>query len=398
MKKKVATLATAAILSTSISTSAFASNYTVQKGDTLSSIAKRYQVSINEIKSYNNLKSDALFINQQLKLTASSSTAKKNTTSPPAPAKQVTHTYSVVKGDSLIKIANKHGITLAELKVWNNLTKDMIYVGQTLIVSGKNATTPKQEANGTATKPTQNGTPTKPAPSTQMPPPTTDVKPSQSVSSTNNGEYIVKSGDSLSKIAAQLGLTVDLLKSLNQLSSDLIFVGQKLNIGDKTKDPQMNGTEQNSSSVQKPGNDQKTETEQTLNSQLENLVNEILQNVDNSLIHEALRLVGTPYKFGGSTTEAFDCSGFIHYVFSKTGKSINRLSSEGYYARAYYIDTPQPGDLVFFQNTYKPGISHMGIYVGNNKFIHASESNGVEITDLSNAYYQKHFDGFKRFY
>lgn len=393
-------LATVAILSTSFSTSAFASTYTVQKGDTLTSISKKNNVSINEIKTINNLKSDALFINQQLKMTASS-TLKKTISAPPTPIKQNTHTYTVVKGDSLIKIANKHGITLGELKTWNNLTKDMIYVGQSLVVAKKAA--PKQEVNVPVAKPKPNEstTPAKNPALTQAVPPSQSTKPAQDASpSLNNGEYTIKSGDSLSKIAAQHNVTVDLLKTWNNLSSDLIFVGQKLIINENTI---TSNSQKPSNEVQTPGEQnpvigQQPEIEQKPNIQKDPIIDELLANTDSSVILEALNLVGIPYKYGGSTTEAFDCSGFIHYVFSKTGMSINRLSSEGYYARAYYIDVPQPGDLVFFENTYKPGISHMGIYVGDNKFIHASESNGVEITDLSNAYYQKHFDGFKRFY
>lgn len=393
-------LATVAILSTSFSTSAFASTYTVQKGDTLTSISKKNNVSINEIKTINNLKSDALFINQQLKMTASS-TLKKTISAPSTPIKQNTHTYTVVKGDSLIKIANKHGITLGELKTWNNLTKDMIYVGQSLVVAKKAA--PKQEVNVPVAKPKPNEstTPVKNPALTQAVPPSQSTKPAQDASpSLNNGEYTIKSGDSLSKIAAQHNVTVDLLKTWNNLSSDLIFVGQKLIINENTI---TSNSQKPSNEVQAPGEQnpvigQQPEIEQKPNIQKDPIIDELLANTDSSVILEALNLVGIPYKYGGSTTEAFDCSGFIHYVFSKTGMSINRLSSEGYYARAYYIDVPQPGDLVFFENTYKPGISHMGIYVGDNKFIHASESNGVEITDLSNAYYQKHFDGFKRFY
>ena len=391
MKKQVVSIATIAILSTSFSASAFASTYTVQKGDTLTSISKKHNLSIRDIKSINNLKSDALFINQQLKMTTSS-TPKKPTSLPPAPTKPKSHTYTVVKGDSLIKIAKKHGITLGELKTWNKLTKDMIYIGQKLVVADK--TEQKQEGvakpkPGQGTPPGANNKPTQPVP------PTPNTKPT--APSSTNGEYTVISGDSLSKIAAQYKVTVDQLKSWNNLSSDLIFVGQKLKISENsiTEKPSNEGqapSEENPSIGQQPGTGEKPSAPK------DPIIDEILSSTNSPVIHEALNLVGTPYKFGGSTTEAFDCSGFIHYVFSKTGMAINRLSSEGYYARAYYIDVPQPGDLVFFENTYKQGISHMGIYVGDNKFVHASESNGVEITDLSNTYYQKHFEGFKRFY
>lgn len=120
------------------------------------------------------------------------------------------------------------------------------------------------------------------------------------------------------------------------------------------------------------------------------------QAVYASIINIAPGLIGTPYIFGGKTPAGFDCSGFIHYVHNLAGLPITRKSSEDYYKDAEKVLTPQAGDLVFFKDTYKTGISHMGIYVGNQQFIHAG-SKGVEITKLDNAYWQKHFIGFKRF-
>ncbi len=78
------------------------------------------------------------------------------------------------------------------------------------------------------------------------------------------------------------------------------------------------------------------------------------------LIHTAKGVLGSPYVWGGTTPAGFDCSGFIYYAFSQSGHNISRTSSEGYYDRSYYVKDPQPGDLVFFRDTYKPGISHMG--------------------------------------
>lgn len=82
----------------------------------------------------------------------------------------------------------------------------------------------------------------------------------------------------------------------------------------------------------------------------------------------------------------------------QAGKNIPRTSVAGYYDRAQTISNPQVGDLVFFSGTYKSGPSHMGIYVGNNQFLHAGSSTGVTITSLDNPYWSSHFDSFKRFY
>ena len=92
----------------------------------------------------------------------------------------------------------------------------------------------------------------------------------------------------------------------------------------------------------------------------------------------------------------FDCSGFIYFVHAQAGLNISRQSSEGYFAQSATVSTPVVGDLVFFENTYKEGISHMGIYIGNNEFIHAG-SKGVEVASLNSVYWKEHFVSFKRF-
>ncbi|GAA0341099.1 hypothetical protein GCM10008931_35790 [Oceanobacillus oncorhynchi subsp. oncorhynchi] len=120
-------------------------------------------------------------------------------------------------------------------------------------------------------------------------------------------------------------------------------------------------------------------------------------NVD-TLISVGKNQQGDPYVWGGSSPGGFDCSGFIYYAYNQAGKNIPRTSVAGYYDRAQTISNPQVGDLVFFSGTYKSGPSHMGIYVGNNQFLHAGSSTGVTITSLDNPYWSSHFDSFKRFY
>ena len=189
---------------------------------------------------------------------------------------------------------------------------------------------------------------------------------------------MIKSGDTLGTIAAQFSISVQSIKSLNGLSSDLIFAGQKLKVS---------GTVSNSSpSVEEKNVQPPAPVEKSISS----------ASVD-SLMNEAKKMIGVPYKWGGTTPSGFDCSGFIFYVYDKAGYDISRNSAQGYFDRSYYVDKPQVGDLVFFKNTYKQGISHVGIYVGNNQFINASSS-GVEITSLGNSYWSKHFDSYKRFY
>ena len=103
------------------------------------------------------------------------------------------------------------------------------------------------------------------------------------------------------------------------------------------------------------------------------------------------------YVWGGQTTSGFDCSGFIHYVYNKAGVSMTRTNSIGYFSRSFYVDNPQPGDLVFFKNTYQAGISHLGVYLGNGNFIHAGSS-GIAVNNVNDTYWKSKFDSYKRFY
>ena len=115
------------------------------------------------------------------------------------------------------------------------------------------------------------------------------------------------------------------------------------------------------------------------------------------IVQMAQQYMGTPYAWGGSSPGGFDCSGFIYYIYSQFGISLPRMS-EGQFevGRAISGDNLLPGDLVFF-TTYEPGASHVGIYLGGGRFIHASSAAGeVTITPLGKSYYQERYLGARR--
>ena len=114
-----------------------------------------------------------------------------------------------------------------------------------------------------------------------------------------------------------------------------------------------------------------------------------------NLTRDALRFLGTPYVFGGTSTSGFDCSGYVQHVFAMLGVSIPRTADAQYYAGSRIKGGMKAGDLVFFQ-TYEPGPSHVGIYLGNGKFVHASSSHGVMVSNLSDSYWQARYLGAKR--
>jgi len=114
-----------------------------------------------------------------------------------------------------------------------------------------------------------------------------------------------------------------------------------------------------------------------------------------SLTRSAMRFLGTPYSFGGTSTRGFDCSGFVQHVFAMMGVHLPRTADAQYDAGRKIAGAMRPGDLVFFQ-TYTAGVSHVGIYLGNDRFVHASSSQGVTVSSLHESYWATRYLGAKR--
>ena len=176
---------------------------------------------------------------------------------------------------------------------------------------------------------------------------------------TTTKTHTVKKGDTLSGIAKKYGTTTKVLKSLNGLKNSNIKVGQKLKVNGKVTTKKVTSTN------------------------------------DNDIVTFAKKYLGKPYVMGGSSPAGFDCSGFVYYVLKNNGKSITRSSAASYYSTAKKVTTPKVGDLVFFSGTYKKGISHVGIYIGDGKMIHASGSK-VNIATFKSGYWKSYFTGYGR--
>lgn len=175
-----------------------AKTYKVVSGDNLSKIATKYKVTVANLKAWNSLKSDTIYVGQVLKVSAGTVTPAPTPT-PPA-NNTTTTTYTVVSGDNLSKIAKKYKVTVANLKSWNSLKSDTIYVEQKLKVS--------KATSSTASK----------------------ASTASSSSSSSAKTYTVKKGDTLWSIAQKNKTTVDKLSKLNKLHSSAIYIGQKLKL------------------------------------------------------------------------------------------------------------------------------------------------------------------------
>lgn len=117
------------------------------------------------------------------------------------------------------------------------------------------------------------------------------------------------------------------------------------------------------------------------------------------LARTALSYRGAPYRFGGrSPRSGFDCSGLVQSVYAKWGLYLPRVARAQYkMGQRVKPQDLQPGDLVFFKNTYKRGISHVGIYIGDSFFIHAARPGvGVVVSRLDRGYHKRHWAGARR--
>ena len=316
--------------------------YTVKKGDTLGGIANRHGVSVAKIKESSSLKNNNIKVGQVLLIPGNKV----------APAEKLSGSkYTVVSGDTLGGIGNKFDVSIKELKNANNLRSSNIRAGMKLVVPGYT------KVAGTPTQKTQ--------------------KPSQTI----NSKYIVKKGDTLGLIAQKHGLSISTIKNVNNIKSNNIRTGQIIVLpGVKPNySEQQNKT---ASRSQSPSNFHPSKLK-----------------AKESIITVAKQYLGAPYKFGGySFKTGIDCSGYVKKIFSKFNVELPRTARDIYYNAGTRVTKSQlqVGDLVFFR-TYASYPSHVGIYMGNNLFIHASSgARKVAITRLDKKYYTKRYIGAKR--
>jgi cell wall-associated NlpC family hydrolase len=112
----------------------------------------------------------------------------------------------------------------------------------------------------------------------------------------------------------------------------------------------------------------------------------------------AVRFLGYPYRWGGASPAGFDCAGFVAYVYGSEGVRLpSSLGGQLASGRRVAADELRAGDLVFFANTYMPGLSHVGIYVGSGRFVHAAdEAHGVVTSSLWDHYWAPRYYGASR--
>ncbi|MDD2497146.1 MAG: NlpC/P60 family protein [Desulfitobacteriaceae bacterium] len=254
------------------------------------------------------------------------------------PEKEIANNNYIVKsGDTLSAIANAKQVSIQSIVSLNQLLNpNSLSIGQKLIIPGAVSNT---EVAGEV-------------------PAVTKAPPEK---------YIVKSGDTITNIARSTGITANLIIAANKLADP-----NKLSIGQVLVLPERNNTAVSRS-------DQR---QHETNS----------QDQVTTLIECAKTLLGTPYSYGSSGPNYFDCSGFTMTVFSQIGIELPHSSSlQSKKGEPVEKNRLIPGDLVFF-NTSGKGVSHVGIYIGDNSFIHASSTQKkVVITPMADNYFAKRY-------
>lgn len=338
--------------------------YAVKKGDNLYKIAKKFKVDPASIQDANNLDSDRLKPGLKLVIPEKDTAGKRhasreNISSPvsknktqgrkaetataePSLPDQERSYHTVRKGDTLSSIAREYSLSLKDLKEMNGITKSAkLRPGQRLLVQRAGPRT-----------------------------------------------YTVKKGDTIWKIAKRFGLSAEELLDLNELESAELKPGQKLLLEEWTEQQDVKSRTIMSRARLAEDIERLSESPE-----LESL------GMKDRLILFAKKMLNIPYRFGGSTFMGIDCSGYVQKVFGFLNVPLPRTARE-----QFHIGEPvsreelSMGDLVFFR-TYASFPSHVGIYLGNNLFIHASSKNRkVSIDSLDAPYYIKRFIGAKRLF
>jgi len=333
--------------------------YKVKRGDSFYSVAKKYHVSLNDLMNANPSSAKGMKPGDKIIVPTQKKETHKKPKSVDSPKDTISQEngiadkaiessntsprdiyHLVKKGDNLSSIAHKYSITAIELRELNGLNKSAkLKTGQRLLVksSGPNI-------------------------------------------------YTVKKGDTIWKIAKKYNIDAEELMEINEMDSPSLKTGQKLYL---EEDQSVIAELQNNEILTK-----------NLEEELKNIPKSdefTKKSLQEKLTLFAKKLLNIPYKFGGNSILGIDCSAYVKKVYGLLGLNLPRTAREQF-NEGETIDKEElsMGDLVFFR-TYASFPSHVGIYLGNNLFIHASsKGKRVKVDNLDAPYFVKRFIGAKR--
>jgi cell wall-associated NlpC family hydrolase len=382
-------------------------NYTVKSGDSLWAIARSYGTTVKELKSTNGLTTTIIRVGQQLKIPNSNAIASSTAVST---AKNDTATYVVQKGDSLSAIGARYNLTVSDLKSMNQLTSNTIIVGNILKLRSERAGGAAKNAYTAPTSAVQSSAAATDSQSTEKPEVSSTSQAVQKPAAPVTPQAAQKPAAPVTPQAAQKPVApVTPQAAQKPVAPVTPQAAQKPAAPVTPQAAQKPAAPVTPQAAQKPAAPVTPQvaqkpaapvTPQAAQKPAAPVTPQAAQkpaataasNVQ-EIVVEAKKYIGTPYLWGGNTPSGFDCSGFVKYVFAKFGDSLPR-TTESQWSATTPVNSPSIGDLVFFQ-TYKPGPSHVGIYLGNNKFISAASS-GVTISDMTSSYWGTRYLGARK--
>jgi len=277
-------------------------------------------------------------------------------------------THKVKKNETIASLAKKYHVPVNDLKEVNNRLNSSIKPGDVLVIPPRGMKATKSVSDPTAT-------------------------------------YKVKKGDTLARVSKKSGVSVAELKRLNGLSTGKLKPGQFLALYDNDAGVKSDKRASAKPSLRYADLLNEKEYEQSLADLLEQDSSTVQAKNDTGFNSDSVKLLkikafdflGTRYRFGGTSRNGLDCSSFVQQVFNELDVTLPRTAREQF-ERGDIVSRGdmQKGDLVFFQ-TYAAFPSHVGIYLGNNRMIHASSAHHrVVISSLDTPYYRARYLGAKR--
>jgi LysM repeat protein len=263
--------------------------------------------------------------------------------------------YTVKPGDSLYSISKSYGTSVDALKEANKLEGSHLKLNQVLLIPN-----PKK-------RPTEKATPR--------------VQPETET-------YIIKNGDSLYSLSKKTGLSVQEIKRMNKLQTDALKTGQRLVLL-KKQDTRSEELEELGDADEIKGSEQAQNESQIVSEPLGKWKDPEERNL---FLRVVKNFLGVPYRLGGSTIKGIDCSAFVKKIFEIFNIELPRTAREQLQiGKKVKREDLEEGDVVFFK-TQRSTRTHVGIYIGNNEFIHASyRSKEVRVDSLNTPYFSQRF-------
>jgi peptidoglycan endopeptidase LytE len=272
--------------------------------------------------------------------------------------------YKVRSGDNLSKIAKKHGVTPQVLRDANHLKSDALKIQQVLVIPGSKGKI-KKVSKGKAGK--------------KLP---ADCE-----------IYVVKKGDTLRSVAEDAGISVKELRAMNQGCPKKLKRGQRLVVpkrevpGDMDELGDADDAASSTEVAEKEGEEEKKAVDAQALGRWRSADERRL------FVRMTRTFLGVPYRLGGSTMKGIDCSAFVKRLYEIFDIQLPRTArDQARIGKRVTKDQLEEGDLVFFKTRSRRVTGHVGIYIGNNEFIHASGKNrGTKLDSLESDYYSKRF-------